>query len=174
MGSSAHLLFPLPIQWSSALWSILFTLIGFSMMFWGGYLVIESFCKILIGIMGGSLLIAALLSRPDPAAIITGMVFPHLPYAHGLYSTTLIIMALIGTEVGSTANLTYAYFIQEKGWRGLERAGEGWRGQKGPALLHSPRRAARRRRVAVDRGPGWAGEAPAALHLAHLAQRAEP
>ena len=48
MGSSAHLLFPLPIQWSSALWSILFTLVGFSMMFWGGYLVIESFCKILI------------------------------------------------------------------------------------------------------------------------------
>ena len=119
MGNSAHLLFPLPIQWSSALWSILFTLVGFSMMFWGGYLVIESFCKILIGIMGGSLLIAALLSRPDPAAIITGMFFPHLPHSHGLYSTTLIIMALIGTEVGSTANLTYSYFIQEKGWKGV-------------------------------------------------------
>ncbi len=119
MGSSLHLLWPLPTQWSAALWSSLFTLAGFAMMFWGGYPVIESFCKVLIGFMGGSLLIAALLSQPDPAAILEGMVFPSLPQAHGLYSAALIIMALIGTEVGSTANLTYAYFIQEKGWKGI-------------------------------------------------------
>ncbi len=88
------------------------------MMFWGGYPTMESFCKVLIGFMGGSLLVAALLSDPDPTAILQGAFIPSLPQAHGLYSVLLILMALIGTEAGSTGNLTYAYFILEKGWTG--------------------------------------------------------
>jgi Mn2+/Fe2+ NRAMP family transporter len=116
MGSSAHMLFPLPIEWSSEIWACLFALIGFAMMFWGGYPVIESFCKFLIAIMGLSLVVAALLSRPDPIAILRGTFIPGLPQEQGLYNALLIIMALIGTEAGSTANLTYVYFMSEKGW----------------------------------------------------------
>ena len=62
------------------------------------------------------MLVAAILSDPDPAAIIQGTFIPNLPQAQGLYDAAWIIMALIGTEAGSTANLTYAYFIREKGW----------------------------------------------------------
>ena len=116
MGESAHLLVPLPTEWSAKIWAGIFTLIGFSMMYWGGYQIIESFCKLLVAVMGVSMLVAAILSDPDPAAIIRGTFIPHLPQAQGLYDAAWIIMALIGTEAGSTANLTYAYFIREKGW----------------------------------------------------------
>ena len=87
------------------------------MTFWGGYPMVESLCKLLVGLMGGSLIVAALISRPDPIAILNGTFSPNLPEAQGLYSAVLIVMALIGIEVGSTANLNYAYFLYEKGWR---------------------------------------------------------
>ena len=119
MGSSSHSLFPLPTQWSSQIWACFFTLVGFAMTFWGGYSAIERFCKVLVGIMGGSLLVAALLSEPDPAAIVKGTLIPTVPESEGLYSALLIVMALIGTEAGSTANLYYSYFIREKGWKGV-------------------------------------------------------
>ncbi len=117
IGSSADLLFHLPTQWSAQIWTCFFTFVGFAMMFWGGYPVVESFCKFLVGGMGASLLLAALLSKPDPAAILQGTFIATLPQAQGLYSAVLIVMALIGAEVGSTANLTYPYFIIEKGWK---------------------------------------------------------
>ena len=119
MGLSPHMLFPLPTEWSSQIWACLFTVVGFAMPFWGGYLMIEKFCKVLVGVMGGSLLIAALLSNPDPIAILGGMFLPSLPQAQGVYSALVIVMALIGAEAGSNANMIYAYFIQEKGWKNV-------------------------------------------------------
>ncbi len=119
MGLSAHMLFPLPTEWSSQIWACLFTAVGFAMMFWGGYPAIEAFCKVLVGIMGGSLLVAALLSKPDPAAILSGTFIPTVPEGQGLYDALWIVMALIGTEAGTTANMTYVYFMSERGWKGV-------------------------------------------------------
>jgi Mn2+/Fe2+ NRAMP family transporter len=119
IGSSADLLFPLPTEWSTAIWAFLFAFVGFSMTYWGGYPMVESFCKVLVGLMGGSLMVAAVLSRPDPAAILGGTFIPTVPQAQGLYSAVLIMLALIGTEVGSSTNMYYAYFIYEKGWRDI-------------------------------------------------------
>ncbi len=116
-GRGADLLFHLPTEWSATIWSICFTLLGFAMVFWGGYRVIETFCKVLIAIMGTSLVVVALISRPDPAQILQGTFIPTIPGSQGLYSSFFIVMALIGTGAGSTSNLTYAYFIREKGWK---------------------------------------------------------
>ena len=119
MGDTSNSLFPISIEWGSQIWACFFTLIGFAMTFWGGYPTIERFCKVLVGIMGGSLLVAAMLSNPDPVGIARGVFVPSLPQADGLQSALLIVMALIGTEAGSTANLYYSYFIREKGWKGV-------------------------------------------------------
>ena len=121
MGSSSHMLFPIHTnaEWSADIWSCLFTLAGFAMMFWGGYPTIERFCKVLIGIMGGSLLIAAMLSNPDPTAILKGTFMPSVPEGQGLYDALFIVMALIGTEAGTTANMTYVYFMSERGWNNV-------------------------------------------------------
>ena len=119
MGGAADLLFHLPTEWSMAIWAFFFTFVGFALMYWGGYSAIELFCKVLIGLMGGALVVAALLSHPDPAGIVRGMFVPTIPGTQGLYSALFVLMALIGTEAGSMTNLTYAYFIREKGWRGV-------------------------------------------------------
>ena len=119
IGTSADMLFPLPTQYSVPIWGILFAFLGFSLTFWGGYSGVEFACKVMVGLLGGALLIAAALSNPDPAAILSGMFMPVVPESDGLYSAVLLVMALIGTEVGSHTNLSYAYFMHEKGWRDI-------------------------------------------------------
>ncbi len=116
---AAEMLLTLPTPASQTIWVCVFTFLGFAMPFWGGYPIVESFCKFLVGLMGISLLVAVGLSNPNPSEIFRGTIIPSLPQADGLYSAILIILALIGAEVGSTANLNYSYFIQEKGWRNV-------------------------------------------------------
>ncbi len=116
-GNAIHVLFPLPTEWSSSIWSLFFALVAFVMAYWGGYQALEFFCKILVGMMGGALILVAFLSHPDPAQIARGLFIPTIPGSQGLYEARFMLMALIGTMTGSIINLTYAYFIYEKGWR---------------------------------------------------------
>ena len=116
-GNAIHVLFPLPTEWSSSIWSLFFALVAFVMAYWGGYQAIEFFCKILVGMMGGALILVAVLSHPDPTQIARGLFIPTIPGSQGLYEARFMLMALIGTMTGSIINLTYAYFIYEKGWR---------------------------------------------------------
>jgi Mn2+/Fe2+ NRAMP family transporter len=117
LGTTWDLLFHLPTNWSSAIWSVFFSGAGFVMMVWGGYPILEYFCKVLVAAKGISLIIAAVLSHPDPAGILKGAFVPTIPGSTGFYSSLLVLMALIGTEAGSMTNLTYPYFMFEKGWR---------------------------------------------------------
>lgn len=119
MGTTFDLLFHLPTQWSPAIWSFVFTVVGFLMMFWGGYSMVDVLFKVLIAAKGISLVIAAALSNPDPVGIARGTFIPSIPGQEGLYSALFVLMALIGTEAGSMTNLTYPYFMYEKGWRDL-------------------------------------------------------
>ncbi len=116
MGSCLHLLLPLPFAWSSTAWSLLCTLSAFGLMYRGGYAVVERGCKYLIAVLGGSVAVIAVLSRPDPLEIVRGALLPSLPPAQGVYSGLLVLTALIGTEAGGLTNLNYSYFLLEKGW----------------------------------------------------------
>jgi len=116
-GTVANELLPLPTEWGTQIWALAFVLIAFVMAYWGGYGVVEKFCKVLIAVMGVSLIVAAIISRPDPTEILRGMLIPSIPQSDGLYSSMLILMALVGTMAGSLTNLTYAYYIDEKGWK---------------------------------------------------------
>ena len=73
MGSAADLLFHLPTDWSISIWSLFFACLGFALMFWGGYQAIERFCKVLITLMGGSLILTAWLSSPDVTQIANNL-----------------------------------------------------------------------------------------------------
>ena len=118
MGNAAHLLLPLPTSASAAIWSVALTLLGVTMMVWGGYPVIERGCRVVIVILGVSLPIAAFLAHPDPAAIARGMFIPTIPDNQGLFSAMLLLAAMIGAQAGSMSNLSYSYFATEKGWAG--------------------------------------------------------
>ncbi len=118
MGNAVHALIPLPFPASGAIWTLFFSLLGFAMMFWGGYPAMERACRLLVAIMASWLVAAALLSRPQPARILWGALVPWIPPTEGTYSAVLLLTAMIGAQVGTLSNLTYAYFIGEKGWRG--------------------------------------------------------
>ena len=116
-GSCLDLLAPLPVPWSQTAWSLVAVGLAFGLMFWGGYPAVERICKTLVVLLGAGLAIAALLARPRLGGILRGALVPTLPEQAGLYSAILLLTALIGTEAGSLTNLSYSYFMYEKGWR---------------------------------------------------------
>ncbi len=117
MGSVFSLFIPLPTHWSGTIWSLVLTFLGFAMMFWGGYPLIERFFKFLLLLLGGSLVVGAMMSRPDFPALLQGALIPSFPGQKGLYDIPFLLMALVGTEAGSMTNVTYTYFMHEKGWK---------------------------------------------------------
>jgi Mn2+/Fe2+ NRAMP family transporter len=119
LGSFAHLLVPLPTRWSGAIWALVFWTLGFVLMYWGRYQIVERLSKPLIVLLGGAMVTVALLSQPDPAAIATGLLIPSIPPDQGVYSYLFLVMALAGSSAGSVGNLKYATFVHEKGWRDL-------------------------------------------------------
>lgn len=119
MGLSIDLLVPLPGTNSAFIWSLLFVAAGFSLMFWAGYKALEGFFKILMAFMGGSLIVVVLLSPVPLMGILKGLLIPSLPDAQGPYSAILLLTALLGTEACSMSNVTYSYFMWQKGWRDM-------------------------------------------------------
>ena len=120
MGNAASLLLPLPTPASGAIWSVGLTILGVVMMVWGGYPFIERACSGVIVLLGVSLPIAAMFSRPDPLEIARGLFIPTIPNSEGLYSAMLLLAAMIGAQAGSMSNLSYTYFATERGWSGTE------------------------------------------------------
>lgn len=116
MGSAVHILLPLPTAASAVIWSLVFTVLGFVMMFWGGYPAMDRACKATVAIMGVSFVVAALRSGPDAPAILRGTFIPWIPHSQGAYSSFVLLAAMIGAQSGTLSNLTYAYFAGEKGW----------------------------------------------------------
>jgi Mn2+/Fe2+ NRAMP family transporter len=120
MGNAAHLLLPLPTPASGAIWSVGLTLLGVTMMTWGGYRLIERACTGVIVLLGVALPVAATFARPDPVAIARGLFIPAIPNSEGLYSAMLLLAAMIGAQAGSMSNLSYTYFATERGWSGAD------------------------------------------------------
>lgn len=91
-------------------------------MFWAGYKTIERFFKYLMAMMGGSLILVVMAAPPSLMAIVRGMFVPSIPDSQGVYSTALLPTALLGTEACSLSNITYSYFMWQRGWRDLSYA----------------------------------------------------
>ena len=117
LGSFTHILIPLPVASSAKIWSLLFWTLGFALMYWGRYELVERWSKPLVLLLGGCLVIVTLLARPDPLAIAGGLFIPSVPQDQGTYGYLFLVMALVGSSAGSVGNLKYAAFIYEKGWR---------------------------------------------------------
>lgn len=118
MGGAAHALLPLPTPYSMSIWGAGFALAAYAFMARGGYGPVERLCKVLAVAFGVSLVAAAVAARPSVGSVLQGLFVPSAPADVGLYSTLLLVTALIGTESGSLTNITYSYFVIEKGWRG--------------------------------------------------------
>lgn len=99
------------------LWGVIHSLAGLVLVWWGGFRVFERLMSICIGVLFVSVLLTALLCRPDWSEVFTGIVIPRLPSGNVAW-----LVALIGGVGGTVTLLSYGYWIREEGrtgWRGL-------------------------------------------------------
>jgi len=89
------------------------SLIGFVFVFFGGYASFEKFMKLLVGVMGFSILFCAFFTMQDPTPAFRGLLLPAIPAGSGTY-----VLSLIGGVGGSITMLSYNYWMREEGMRG--------------------------------------------------------
>jgi Mn2+/Fe2+ NRAMP family transporter len=89
------------------------SLIGGLLIFAGGYNNFEKLMKLLVGIMGFSILICAGFTLHQPLTALQGLVIPTIPPGSGTY-----VLSLIGGVGGSITMLSYNYWMREENMRG--------------------------------------------------------
>ena len=94
------------------------SLIGLVLVLIGGYAWFERLMKLLVGVMGFSILICALLIVRDWSQVVSGLFVPTIPPASGTY-----VLSIIGGIGGSITMLSYNYWMREE-----RMAGAGWLG----------------------------------------------
>ena len=122
MGAAADLLLPLPVRGSAIVWSLLFAAAGLVLMIWQDR-SLERWFRPVVAALGAALFLAAMLSHPRIPAILHGLFVPSLAGNAGPYGSVLMVTALIGTEAGALTNLSYSYFMLQKGWRDVSYLG---------------------------------------------------
>jgi Mn2+/Fe2+ NRAMP family transporter len=104
----------IPQSWGA----VLHSLVGAAFVLVGGYKAFETLMKTLVGVMGFSVLICAILTVSDPVGVMSGMLVPSVPSGSGMY-----VLALIGGIGGSITILSYNYWMREEGIAGEEYLG---------------------------------------------------
>lgn len=117
LGGSLELLFGPRGGWLRTGGALVCWALGFALMYWGRYPVVEKVSKPLLAVLSGSLVLAAVLSRPDPLQVARGILIPASPVSEDAYGTAFLLLALLGSGAGALSNLKYAAFVHEKGWR---------------------------------------------------------
>jgi Mn2+/Fe2+ NRAMP family transporter len=100
-----------PQQWGA----VLHTLIGFAFVWFGGYGKFEKLMKVLVGVMGFSILVCAALTMTNPGPALRGLIVPTIPAGSGSY-----VLSLIGGIGGSITMLSYNYWMREEKMQGAK------------------------------------------------------
>src|SRR5262245_41679444 len=95
----------LPQSWGA----VAHSLIGFAFVYYGGYDNFEKFMKVLVGIMGFSILFCAIFTMHEPLRALQGAVIPIIPAGSGTN-----VLSLIGGVGGSITMLSYNYWMREE------------------------------------------------------------
>jgi Mn2+/Fe2+ NRAMP family transporter len=91
------------------------SLIGFLLVWFGGYDRFEKLMKFLVGVMGFSILICAALTMTNPGPALEGLLIPTIPPDGGRY-----VLSLIGGIGGSITMLSYNYWMREEKMEGAQ------------------------------------------------------
>jgi Mn2+/Fe2+ NRAMP family transporter len=94
------------------------SLIGGALVWVGGYAKFEKLMKLLVGIMGFSILICAALTMTNPGPALQGLLVPTIPADGGRY-----VLSLIGGIGGSITMLSYNYWMREEKMSGPQYLG---------------------------------------------------
>lgn len=91
-------------------WAIGTGLIGFALVWWGRYAVVEKVMALFVGIMFVTVVGAAIMTLPNLGDVLSGLL-PVIPEG-GLITT----LALAGGVGGTITLAAYGYWLREKGW----------------------------------------------------------
>jgi Mn2+/Fe2+ NRAMP family transporter len=103
---------------SQAWGAVLHSLFGFAFVWFGGYGGFEKLMKTLVGVMGFTILICAILTFQSPAATLQGLFVPAIPAGSGMY-----VLSIIGGIGGSLTILSYNYWMREEQIQGQRYLG---------------------------------------------------
>jgi Mn2+/Fe2+ NRAMP family transporter len=94
------------------------SLIGCAFVSLGGYSWFERIMKLLVGVMGFSILVCALLIVQNWSHVVSGLVVPTVPAGSGTY-----VLSIIGGIGGSITILSYNYWMREEKLAGADSLG---------------------------------------------------
>ncbi len=103
-------------QTGRMIWAALHSAVGVIVAWIGGFKVFEKIMGVAIGVMFISVMLTAVLLRPDMAEIMTGLLQPSLPRVSD--ESLKWTVALAGGVGGTVTILCYGYWIREKGREG--------------------------------------------------------
>ena len=109
--------------------AVIHSLVGFAFVWVGGYSWFERLMKLLVGVMGFSILACALLAVSDWGHVARAFFIPAVPSSGGAY-----VLSMIGGIGGTISMLSYNYWMREEDIRGAESLGF-MRGDIGVAYL---------------------------------------
>jgi len=100
-------------QHAKAFWGVMHAAAGYLFVRFGGYRLFEGIMSSLVGLMFVTVIVTALLTRPDPGEVLHGFLVPSLP-ENGLGW----VLGVIGGVGGTLTLLSYGYWIREEGRAG--------------------------------------------------------
>lgn len=100
---------------SRAVWGILHSLVGLGLVWAGGFRFFERVMGVCIAIMFVTVLVTAILIRPEWGAVLSGLVVPTLP--PGGFTWGIGVLGGVG---GTVTLLSYGYWIREQKRTGRE------------------------------------------------------
>ncbi len=115
-GLAATGLLPLgeDLRLSKAVWGVAHSLAGYCLVRIGGFRLFERMMSAMIGLMFVTVILTALLMRPDWGEVLRGCLVPAIP-GKGLGW----VIGVLGGVGGTVTLLSYGYWIREKGREGL-------------------------------------------------------
>jgi Mn2+/Fe2+ NRAMP family transporter len=109
-GLAAHSMFP---QWPVWAWAVLHSGVAATLVLVGRFGFLDKLMKALVAIMVITVLICAVLLKPDVWQLLRDMTHPTLPPQSGR-----AILGIFGGIGGSMTMLCYGYWIRENAWSG--------------------------------------------------------
>jgi len=98
---------------SKIVWGIAHSLVGAALVWRGGFRLFERVMAVCVAFMVGTVLVSALLLRPDWGAVAAGLFVPRISG-----DATGYTLGVLGGVGGTVTLLSYGYWIREKGRAG--------------------------------------------------------
>lgn len=96
-------------------WGAIHAVVALLLVALNRYARFQVFMKLLIAGMAGCVFVCAVLAKPDPGAILAGLVLPRWPATGG----GAAVLALLGGIGGSLTVICYGYWLRDAGWSGV-------------------------------------------------------